>query len=173
MALVVFLRGVNVGGHKAFQPTVLAQKLAALEVKSIGAAGTFVVRSKQSARAARAEFLKHLPFEAQLMICTAAELDDLVSDDPFAGGKPDPAIKRYISILEKPLRVAPRLPIHAPEGKDWQVAVTAVRGPFVMSLHRRQGKTLIYPNEVVEKRLGVAATTRNWSTILSVREALG
>ena len=46
MALVVFLRGVNVGGHKAFQPTVLARALAALDVKSIGAAGTFVVRGK-------------------------------------------------------------------------------------------------------------------------------
>jgi hypothetical protein len=32
MALVAFLRGVNVGGHRAFRPTVLAQELADLDV---------------------------------------------------------------------------------------------------------------------------------------------
>lgn len=44
MASVVFLRGVNVGGHKAFQPSAVARDLADLDVVNIGAAGTFVVR---------------------------------------------------------------------------------------------------------------------------------
>ncbi|MBI3694456.1 MAG: hypothetical protein HY238_06415, partial [Acidobacteria bacterium] len=44
MALVVFMRGVNVGGHKAFQPSVLARELAAFDVVNVGAAGTFVIR---------------------------------------------------------------------------------------------------------------------------------
>jgi hypothetical protein len=30
----------------------------------------------------------------------------------------------------------------------------------------------VYPNEVVEKNLGVAGTTRNWKTILKVHDAL-
>jgi hypothetical protein len=32
MALVAFLRGVNVGSHRTFRPTVLAQELADLDV---------------------------------------------------------------------------------------------------------------------------------------------
>jgi uncharacterized protein (DUF1697 family) len=172
MSLVVFLRGVNVGGHKAFQPSVLARKLGGLDVKSFGAAGTFVVRGKVGERAARAEFLKHLPFDAHVMICTAPELVDLVGGDPFDDRALDQDIKRFISVLERRPRVMPRVPIHAPEGKDWQVAVIAVRGPFAMSLLRRIGRTLVYPNEVIEKEFGVAATTRSWSTILKVREAL-
>ena len=41
MALVVFLKGVNVGGHRTFRPSVLASRLAKLDVVNIGAAGTF------------------------------------------------------------------------------------------------------------------------------------
>jgi uncharacterized protein (DUF1697 family) len=46
MALVVLLRGVNVGGHKTFRPKRLAERLRDLDVVNIGAAGTFVVRRR-------------------------------------------------------------------------------------------------------------------------------
>ncbi len=39
MAWVVFLRGVNVGGHKAFRPSVVAKDLAEFDVVNVGAAG--------------------------------------------------------------------------------------------------------------------------------------
>lgn len=44
MALVAFLRGINVGGHRSFRPSVLAKQLAHYDVVSIGATGTFVIR---------------------------------------------------------------------------------------------------------------------------------
>ena len=44
MSLVVFLRGVNVGGHRTFRPSILARELSAYGVLNVGAAGTFVVR---------------------------------------------------------------------------------------------------------------------------------
>ena len=44
MALIVFLRGVNVGGHRTFRPSTLARELSDYDVVSVGAAGTFVVR---------------------------------------------------------------------------------------------------------------------------------
>jgi hypothetical protein len=44
MALVVFLRGVNVGGHRTFRPSILAQQLKRYDVVNVGAAGTFVIR---------------------------------------------------------------------------------------------------------------------------------
>ena len=42
-ALVVFLRGVNVGGHRTFRPSVVAKELRKFDVVNVGAAGTFVV----------------------------------------------------------------------------------------------------------------------------------
>ena len=43
MALVVFLKGLNVGGHRTFRPTRLAEQLQYLDAVNIGAAGTFVI----------------------------------------------------------------------------------------------------------------------------------
>ena len=40
MALVVLLRGLNVGGHWSFRPSQLATQLAQLDVVNIGATGT-------------------------------------------------------------------------------------------------------------------------------------
>lgn len=69
MALVVLLRGVNVGGHRTFRPSVLAKELAALDVVNIGAAGTFVIRQPVTQTRLRTELARRLPFEAEIMIC--------------------------------------------------------------------------------------------------------
>src|SRR2546430_17121331 len=50
MALIVFLRSVNVGGHRAFRPSILARELSDYDVVNVGAAGTILV-SKPGARA--------------------------------------------------------------------------------------------------------------------------
>lgn len=55
MALVVFLRGVNVGGHRTFRPTQLAEALKHLGAVNIGAAGTLVLRQPMTQARARAE----------------------------------------------------------------------------------------------------------------------
>jgi uncharacterized protein (DUF1697 family) len=55
MALVVFLRGVNVGGHRTFRPSILANELKEYGVVNIGAAGTLVVRKPISEKRLRAE----------------------------------------------------------------------------------------------------------------------
>lgn len=50
MALVVFLKGVNVGGHRAFLPSVLARALAKYDVINVGAAGTLSCESRRADR---------------------------------------------------------------------------------------------------------------------------
>ncbi len=172
MSSVVFLRGVNVGGHKAFRPKALAEALANFEVVNVGAAGTFVVRKRASEAILRAELLRRLPFEAELMICRAKEVLDLARAEPFPDESEPKDVTRYVSVLAQRPPVVPPRPILHPAGDDWQVKVIAVRGRFALSLHRRLGRTTAYPNEVVEKRLGVSATTRNWNTIASICKIL-
>jgi hypothetical protein len=43
MALVVFIRGVNVGGHRTFRPSILAGELSDYGVVNVGAAGTIAI----------------------------------------------------------------------------------------------------------------------------------
>lgn len=171
MALVVFLRGVNVGGHKAFQPSVLARELSDFDVVNVGAAGTFVVRKTVSQSKVRAAFLRRLPFTAEFMICPSRDVIGLASGELFPK-EPGKDVSRFISVLAKRPRTLPPLPISQPAGEAWQVKVIGVAGRFALSFHRRLGRTLVYPNEVVEKNLGVSATTRNWNTISAVCDIL-
>jgi uncharacterized protein (DUF1697 family) len=172
MASVVFLRAANVGGHQAFKPSALAKELADFGTVSIGAAGTFVIRASITSSKLRAEFNKRLPFQPELMICRGKELLELVEAEPFADVEEVGDAKRYVTILAKKPRTPPSLPLFKPEGDEWQVQVIGVIGSFAISLHRRVGKRLIYPNEVVEKHLAVAATTRNWNTVETICKVL-
>ena len=61
MALIVFLRGINVGGHRTFRPSILAQQLREYDVVNVGAAGTFVVRRAGSRSQFRTALLQKLP----------------------------------------------------------------------------------------------------------------
>ncbi len=171
MAHVVFFRAVNVGGHQRFQPSVLAGKLAHLDVVNIGAAGTFVVREKQSEPQLRKQILELLPFTPELMICPAKDI--LVLEDAkwpreaIASG-----IQRYVSILAKAPGKTSKLPIQVPDGSNWQVSVSAVIGRYALSIRRPGGEKLVYPNEVIEKSLGIHATTRNWTTVTKIGDIL-
>lgn len=172
MALVVFLRGVNVGGHKAFQPSVLARELSDFDLVNLGAAGTFVIRKTISQAMVRAELLRRLPFKAELMICPSRDVLALASREPFPNESVGKDVSRFVSVLAKRPRKLPRLPISQPAGRSWQVKVIGVTGRFALSVHRRLGRTFVYPNEVVEKNLGVPATTRNWNTICAICDIL-
>jgi uncharacterized protein (DUF1697 family) len=106
-----------------------------------------------------------------MMVCSADDVVDLVKSKPF-GTKLGRNVKGFVSIMERPLREPPDLPVDQPQG-NWGVRVIAVEGRFALSLWRRlAGQTMVYPNAVVEKKLGVAATTRNWNTMEAVAEIL-
>ncbi len=167
MALVVLLRGANVGGRRVFRPAELAGKMAALRVVNIGAAGTLVVKNPISAAAFRAELAKRLAFETDVMICPAAEILALAESEPFSRPPSGSDVRAMVTVLAKKPKTLPDLPIRRPEGKDWQVDLFRVAGRFALSFWRRgpDQKQLIYPNAVAEKVLGIPGTTRTWSTI--------
>jgi len=171
MALVVFLKGVNVGGHRRFRPSVLAGKLARYEVINVGAAGTFVVMKAISQAKLRAELLRRLPFEAEIMICSAREITSLASAEPFAGAACGPDIVRFVSVLAKRPRLPPAIPLSLPPGSDWLVKLIELRGRFALGLYRRRMRTIGVLSQL-EKRFGEAATTRNWNMIKRVIEVL-
>ena len=171
MALVVLLKGVNVGGHRTFRPTVLAKELAHLDVVNVGAAGTFVVRGRIRQSELRAEIVRRLPFQAEVMICSGGDVLRLASDDPFTGFATGPEIVRFVSLLAKPVAPPSALPLDLPDEADWCLKVLACQGRFVLGLYRRQMKAIGYLGRL-EKLFGAPLTTRNWSTILAVARIL-
>ena len=172
MASVVFLRGVNVGGNRKFQPSLLARALAQWDVVNVGAAGTFVIRKPIAEAAVRVGFVAQLPFETHLTICRGRDLLDLAAAKPFSNLPASSDTRPFVSVLARRPRTLPHLPISQPPGEKWQVRIVGVSGKLVLSLMRRLGKTMLYPNEVVEKHFGSPATTRNWNTIATLCEIL-
>jgi uncharacterized protein (DUF1697 family) len=170
MALVVFMRAVNVGGYQKCRPAELAKGMADLGVVNVGAAGTFVVKRRVSEAALRKRMREGLGFEGEMMVCSEEEVMGLVKSKPF-GAKLGKDVKGFVSVMERPLRKRPELPVDQPAG-TWGVRVIEVRGRFAMSLYRRLGKGMVYPNAVVEKKFEMAATTRGWDTVVRVGELL-
>lgn len=171
MATIVFFKAVNVGGHQTFQPGALARELAEFGVVNVGAAGTFVVRKTVGAEKLRGEILRRLPFKPELMICAGRDVLTLMDHETFRDAPIGKDWKRYVSLLLKAPAKTPPLPLEHPAGGKWEVKIVDVTGRFALSFHR-PGPKKAYPNEVVERQLGVAATTRNWNTIAAVARLL-
>jgi uncharacterized protein (DUF1697 family) len=171
MALIVFLRGVNVGGHRTFRPSSLARELSDFDVVNVGAAGTFVVRKPGSRAKFRAALLRKLPFEAEIMMCDARDLIRLETENPFAAEPSPPDVVRFVSILSKVGGVRASLPVAFPSDGEWLVRVMASEGQFVFGMYRRHMRTIGYLGQI-DQLYSVPATTRNWNTIVAIMRIL-
>jgi uncharacterized protein (DUF1697 family) len=168
MALVAFLRGVNVGGHRRFRVTLLAKELRDYDVVNVGATGLLVVRKPGSTSAFRAELLRRLPFEADVVLCGGDELLELHAENPFGDQKPASDVVQFVSVLIGPAgHRLPRLPIEMPPGPQWLVRIIGRHERFIFGLYRRNMKTIGYLGRL-DELLGARVTTRNWNTILTV-----
>jgi uncharacterized protein (DUF1697 family) len=101
VALVVLLRGVNVGGHRRFRPAALAEQFKHLGAVNIGAAGTLVIRRPVSRAHLRDELARRLPFEAVIAICDGREIIRLLSRDPFSDHAVRSGTVRFVSVLSR------------------------------------------------------------------------
>src|SRR2546429_5734159 len=144
MALVVLLRGVNVGGHRTFRPSILARSLSAYGVVNVGAAGTFVVRKPGSKAKFRAALLRKLPFEAEVVLCDGRDLIRLEIENPFGAELVRRDIVRFVSILSKAGGLRTALPVTFPPDGEWLARVIPPRKPFFFGVYPRHIKTLTY-----------------------------
>jgi len=142
MALVTFLKGVNVGGHRTFRPSLLANQMKEYGVINIGAAGTFVVPRRVSQKRLRSELLRRLPFDAHVMTCRGEDLMAAASDHPFDKDPDRREIVRFVSVLAKPPRVLPPVPVHIPEEGRWVLKVLSIHDRFLFGVYRREMKAI-------------------------------
>jgi uncharacterized protein (DUF1697 family) len=171
VALVVFLRGINVGGHRTFRPSTLATQLTHLDAVNVGAAGTFVIRQPVTRAQLRAEFASRLPFNTAIMICQGREIVRLISHNHFAHRPNRPDVVRFVSVLPRRPRLAPALPITIPSSGTWLLKILARDNRFLLGLYRRHMKVIGYLGSL-DRLFGVPVTTRNWNTLTAVAAIL-
>jgi uncharacterized protein (DUF1697 family) len=171
VALVVLLRGANVGGHRTFRPSTLAGQMKHLGAVNIGAAGTFVIRRPVGRGELRREFADRLPFDAHLTICRGREIVELLSRDFFQEGRVRRDIVRFVSVLSRLPRTSPSLPLDLPSNGNWLVRILAREHRFVVGLYRRRMK-VIGTLGTLDRVFGVPVTTRNWNTLHAIARVL-
>ena len=172
MALVVLLRGVNVGGHRTFRPTTLTHQLQHLEAVNIGAAGTFVIRQPVTRAQLRTELARRLPFDAEVMICQGREIARLMSQDHFVDQPVRSDVVRFVSVLSRRPRSPPPTPMSFPSRRKWLLKILARDNRFVFGVYRRHMKVISYLG-TFDGLFGVPVTTRNWNTITAIARVLG
>jgi uncharacterized protein (DUF1697 family) len=176
---IAFLRAVNVAGHArvAMADVVRAfEKAGCRGVKSYGHAGNLFWTgraglAKQPRRGTPVErvrvLLEQLLGESPgIMVRTRREMAAIVAADPFGALVHDTTIKLYVVFLERKPKQVPPLPVvHVLE----RVELIAVRGREAYLASRRKPNGFYgFPNQFIEKTLGMAGTTRNWSTVTKV-----
>jgi len=171
LALVVLLRGVNVGGHRTFRPATLARQLKHLDAVNIGAAGTFVIRRPIARSQLRAELASRLPFDTEIMICQGREIVRLMSHDQFAGQRMRPDLVRFVSVLSRRPRAATSLPMTFPSRGRWLLRILARDHRFVLGVYRRHMRVIGYLG-TLDRLFGVPVTTRNWNTMVAIARIL-
>ena len=171
MALVVLLRGVNVGGHRTFRPSTLAGQLKHLDAVNIGAAGTFVIRRPVTQAQLRAELVRRLPFDTEIMICQGREIIRLMSQHPFPDPSPRPDIVRFVSVLSRRPRSTHTTPMSLPPSGPWVLKILATDKRFVFGMYRRQMEAISHLG-TLDRLFGVPVTTRNWNTITAIARVL-
>ena len=169
MALVVLLRGVNVGGNKTFRPKLLAEQLKAFDVVNIGAAGTFVVRKPGAKKKFLEAIAKKLPVQCEIIVAEGSEFLRLEKDHPF--GAEEEGVVRFVSSASTNGKGSVSVPLYLPTEKDWLVRLVRHDKQFVFGEYRRHMKTIDQLTKI-DKILGATRTTRNWNTVMQIVKVL-
>ena len=171
MALIVFFRGINVGGHRNFRPGLLAKELAVYDVVSVGAGGTLIVGNAGPRAKFIAELRRKLPLKAEIAYCDGRDLLRLETENSFGPEPPRQDLVPFISNLSETSRRQVSLPVALPDDKEPLVQVIGRRDRLVFGLYRRHMKTIACLGQI-DQLFGVPATTRSWTTIRSVLRIL-
>ena len=173
---VAFLRAINVGGHAVVKMDDLRDTFIGAgcrKVRTYIQSGNvvFELLERDPARVlriVRVRLGKVLGDEPEILFREVRDIEGIVRRDPFKdfGGERD--IKLYVAFLSRKPKERPRFPLVSPKEALEAVAMRD-REVFIVSRRKKNG-FYGFPNNFIEKELGVSATSRNWSTVTKIVE---
>jgi len=176
MRYAAFLRGINVGGNKKVPMADLrtvVEGLGHTDVATLLQSGNVVFSSSRKSGAAMAAELEkaianHIGVECRVLVRTSSELEAAVRNNPMPEALGEPS-RFHCCFLEKaptPDRVS------ALESEDFAPDELAF-GDDVLYVWYRDGVQESKLAKVLDRRLGVAVTARNWNTVTKVLDQMG
>lgn len=170
---VAFLRGINVGGRKIIKMEDLSRMFVSMgfrNVKTYIQSGNVIfetaeINSNVLTKKIEKELHKSLGYEVRVFLRTILEVEDIVQHNPFKGMAANANVGMYVTFLSEEPKSKPELPLVSPQ-KDVEVFRIRKREAFILcrKIKGRSG----FPNNFIEKELGMPATTRNWTTISKI-----
>ncbi|MCB1051654.1 MAG: DUF1697 domain-containing protein [Acidobacteria bacterium] len=167
MAHVIFLKGINVGGHRRLQPSQMAKTLKAFKLINIGAAGTFIALGNHPSESLRQAIQANAPFLLELMMCEANELLQIWATNPFTGWAENKQLVPFVSVMAQANTQPVETPFFVPNEDDWKVKVLKIQHRFVFGIYKREMKALAALSQL-EKMLQTSLTTRNRNTFQKI-----
>jgi uncharacterized protein (DUF1697 family) len=169
---VAMLRGVNVAGSKRVAMGALKELFEALgaqDVQTYVQSGNVVFKSGSKSPAKLEKTIEdrigdELGLSVRVVVRSKHELRRIVAKNPFLAAKKDPATLHVTFLADKPSAARVRDIDTGAGGPD----EFRIEGQEVY-LHcpNGYGRTKLN-NAFFEKKLGVAATTRNWKTVTTL-----
>lgn len=168
---IALIRGINVGGHKIVKMAELKAACEAMGLRDVRThlqSGNVVFRTGRADRAKLAKDIEGaLGVEAKVILRSAEELSEAIAANPMpdqAQGEPSHYV--VVFLAEQPAACA------------WKSLRDAYTGPEPMHLHGAElyvhyGSGMArskLTNVLIERKLGVAGTARNWNTITRLAE---
>ena len=174
---IALLRGINVGGHQAVAMSDLRDMLAQLGfdgARSLLQSGNLVFRSDAQTsadleRMLEGESEKRLGIRADFVIRSAKEWQAVVTHNPFPKEAERDPSHLVVMFLKS-----------AADAKNVKAVQAAIVGREKIRADGRQ-VYIVYPdgigkskvtNVMLEKKLGIRGTARNWNTVLKLAAAV-
>lgn len=169
MIYIALLRGINVSGHRIIKMAELKtmfESLGLTNVQTYIQSGNVIFESNEEAdflsKRLEQEIDAVFGFDVPVVIRTAEEIEQIMQNCPFEVDTFPEKERPYIALLSA---------IPSSEGVEKLSAVPLTTDEYrilnreVYILYRQASHKSKLTNNLLEKKLGVTATTRNWQTM--------
>jgi uncharacterized protein (DUF1697 family) len=170
MRQLALLRAVNVAGHGTVKMEDVRDAFAAAgagEVRTFIQSGNVLFHAPREAafRHRVAERLSRMLGEEPVVIYRSRrQVEELVRESPFGELEDRRDRKLFVAFLARRPRRPPALPLRSEREAVEAIGIRA-SDVFVVSWQKKKGGMFGFPNALVERELGVSATSRNWNTV--------
>ena len=169
-----FLRGINVGGHRAMSMKPLARAFESLgfkEVRTLLASGNVLFSAPPASR--RVSLVRKIEekleetfgSEISVILRSVEELQTLVDLDPFQRIRVTPRTRLFVTFLPEKPRTRLKIPYLSPDKSFRILRLTDGEVCSVLTLGPQWSRNL-RQMDILEKEFGKKITTRSWSTVL-------
>ncbi len=174
---IALLRGINVGGNKKIAMSdlrALLETLGLTQVHTILQSGNVAFQSATADRAAlrgqlEAGIEQRFGFHSDILLRTLSEFEDVVSRNPLPADLADPSKRVVMFLSDSPTPDAISALLDSYSGPE---TIRVVGSEAYLYYPDGLGRSKLN-NVLLERKLKVSGTVRNWNTILKLLDLAG